>query len=53
VDPDGNYNIYINARLGHFEQQDVLEHELHHIRRRDFEAPASPIAIEAELRGAI
>ncbi len=30
-DADGNYNVYINARLSEAEQQRALLHELRHI----------------------
>lgn len=36
MDPDTNYNIYINSRLSADEQRKALEHELEHIRRDDF-----------------
>jgi len=36
LDPDGNYNIYINARLPCDVQKDTLKHELAHINNDDF-----------------
>lgn len=31
LDSDGNYNMYINARLSFEQQQKVYKHELRHI----------------------
>ena len=36
LDEDGNYNIYINARLSYYGQQEAYRHELKHIQRDDF-----------------
>lgn len=36
-DADGNYSVYINARNGHYRQQEVLKHELKHIEDNDFD----------------
>lgn len=35
-DSDGNYNVYINARLSEAQQLKTLKHEVRHIRRGDF-----------------
>jgi len=35
-DEDGDYNIYINARLTHEKQQEAMQHELKHIESNDF-----------------
>ena len=35
-DPDGDYNIYINAKESHDIQLKTLEHELDHISQDDF-----------------
>ena len=43
-DEDGNYNVYINARLSHEEQLDVLLHEIVHATRGDCFAD-SPVAV--------
>lgn len=50
LDPDGNYNIYINARLSHDEALRAYEHEKRHIFRNDFfrDAPIGIIEKEAE-----
>lgn len=45
-DPDGNYNIYINARLSYDMQQETIEHELRHVRNRDFSNDLSIAEIE-------
>ncbi len=36
LDEDGNYNIYINARLSYYGQHEAYQHELKHIQRDDF-----------------
>lgn len=36
LDEDGNYNIYINARLSYYGQREAYWHELKHIQRDDF-----------------
>lgn len=36
LDPNGDYNIYINANLSYEMQRKTLEHELRHVRRNDF-----------------
>ena len=35
-DADGDYNIYINARLPVDVQENTLRHELNHIEKNDF-----------------
>ena len=36
LDSDGNYNVYINARLSIDDQKKAYRHELRHISRDDF-----------------
>lgn len=36
MDSDGNYNVYINARLSWYDQKKAYEHEMTHIKRDDF-----------------
>lgn len=36
MDADGNYNIYINAKLSRQMQEKTYKHELSHINRDDF-----------------
>lgn len=36
LDAEGNYNIYINAKLSREMQEKAYKHELTHIRRDDF-----------------
>lgn len=36
LDPDGNYNIYLNSRLSLEQQRKTYKHELTHIKRNDF-----------------
>lgn len=36
LDSDGNYNVYINARLSVDDQKKAYQHELRHIERDDF-----------------
>lgn len=45
-DRNGDYNIYINARLNRETQLQTYEHELHHIRTGDFDRPGSADLIE-------
>ena len=35
-DPDGYYNVYLNAKLDHESMRKALEHELEHIRKNDW-----------------
>jgi hypothetical protein len=35
-DEAGDYNIYINARLGYEANQQTLQHEVQHIKNHDF-----------------
>lgn len=46
VDEDGNYNIYINARLPQEMQVKALEHEREHIERDDHYSHLPIITIE-------
>lgn len=36
IDNDGNYNVYINAKLGYDMNRQTLEHELKHINHAHF-----------------
>ncbi len=36
LDPDGDYNIYINGRMSQSQQMRTYEHEMRHIVRDDF-----------------
>ena len=36
LDEDGNYNIYINARLSHEQRKRVYKHEMKHINLGHF-----------------
>lgn len=36
LDEDGNYNVYINARLSFDERKKALAHELRHIKKDHF-----------------
>lgn len=36
LDEDGNYNIYLNARLSYEQQQQVYNHEMKHINLNHF-----------------
>ena len=38
VDEEGNYNVYINAKLSSDRQRIALEHELTHVNRGDFDS---------------
>lgn len=35
-DSEGDYNIYINARLGAEDRVKAFRHEIQHIKNRDF-----------------
>jgi len=45
-DADGNYNIYINARLSFDVQQDAIAHELSHVEHGDFDSNDDIRAVE-------
>jgi len=47
---DGNYTIYINARLDHEHRQQAYRHAMRHIERNDFEKD-NVGTIEAENHG--
>ena len=36
LDEDGNYNVYVNARLSYEQQKKVADHEMNHIRLGHF-----------------
>lgn len=36
LDSEGNYNVYLNARLTHEANRQTLQHELQHIKNNDF-----------------
>ena len=50
IDSNGDYNVYINARLGYRRQQEAKEHELNHINGDHFyrDTPVSQDEQEAE-----
>ena len=48
LDSDGNYNVYINARLSFEQRKDVLRHELKHIGKEHFYKDMSVIECEKE-----
>jgi hypothetical protein len=37
-DSEGNYNIYINARMSIDMQREAAQHELNHVRNEDFDS---------------
>jgi len=43
-DADGDYNVYINPRLGDVAQVLAYEHELRHINRGDFESEKETVS---------
>lgn len=49
LDEDGNYNVYINARLSFEERQKAFAHELRHIKKDHFfdDRPIDEIEKEA------
>jgi Zn-dependent peptidase ImmA (M78 family) len=48
LDEDGNYNVYINARLSYEQRKEVLKHELKHIGKDHFYKDISVIECEKE-----
>lgn len=52
IDSNGDYNVYINARLGYARQQQAKEHELRHITGDHFyrNSPVTLDEAEAELK---
>ena len=36
-DSEGDYNIYINDRIGYFQQKKTIRHEMKHINDDNFE----------------
>lgn len=36
-DSEGDYNIYINDRIGYFQQEKTIRHEMKHINDDNFE----------------
>ena len=49
-DVEGDYNIYINARIGRMMQLKAYEHEIRHIAQGDFEK-ADAAAVELSAHG--
>lgn len=52
VDANGDYNVYVNARLGYDQQQIAIQHELRHIQQDHFhrDTPVSQDEQEAESK---
>ena len=48
LDEDGNYNVYINARLSFEERKKTLAHELRHINKEHFYSDLSVADCEQE-----
>lgn len=48
VDEDGDYNVYINARLSIEEQRKAYRHEVRHIRKSHFYTDKTVKACELE-----
>lgn len=49
LDPNGDYNVYINVNLSYDMQVKTLEHELEHIRNNDFEIERPISEIERKI----
>lgn len=45
-DKNGDYNIFINARISHEARLETYKHELNHIKRGDFQSNARVGLIE-------
>lgn len=39
LDDEGDYNIYLNARLNNIQQTNAYNHEMTHIKRNDWSKP--------------
>ena len=50
-DKDGDYNMYINARMTSEKRVETYKHELEHIRRGDFYRSGSADLIEIHAHG--
>lgn len=48
---DGSFDVYINSLLGEQRRQEVLEHELNHIRREHFYLDMSLRLMERQAEG--
>ena len=48
MDENGDYNIYINAKLSEIEQQRAYKHELEHINRDHFYSDKEVKVMEEE-----
>ena len=51
IDEDGNYNIYINAKLSPDEQKKAIDHEKRHIDHYDFDSFEDIEDIEKRAEG--
>ena len=51
LDDDGNFNIYINARLDTFAQRRTYMHELEHIQNGDFYSVEDIRVLEGDCHG--
>ena len=50
MDANGDYNVYINARLSCVEQKKAMRHELTHIKNGDFDSNSSIERVEERAR---
>lgn len=48
VDENGDFNIYVNAKLSYEDQKRAYRHEYRHIRRHHFHSPKSVKTCEQE-----
>ena len=48
-DAEGDYNVYINARLSAGQREKAFKHEIEHIRKGDFYRMDSVKDIEADM----
>lgn len=49
-DTEGDYNIYINARLSYDTQQAAIQHEMAHIENGDFDNDVSIERVEERAK---
>lgn len=48
LDENGDYNIYLNARLSYDGQADAFSHEVEHIKQGHFYRPEDIIKLEEQ-----
>lgn len=49
MDENGDYNIYINARLPYGAQRRALDHEMMHVKRMDLDGEKPILIVERDV----